>query len=464
MSSKNSQIKPLSGFPMALPHGTELWSALTQFYDHLTHHIIAGPQSISWFVPFLLLPTALLIPPSILSHRQLCVLFLPAIYAYQVHAWLQIGGIEVLSMTLTLWAFVLLALRDPRRTYRRLRVQVPRAADEPSGKRQEEFVEERYPEDLGKRVQWVLTLLVSIRLTGWKNGDPSHDKTQPPKILSRSAFLRHALGILAKSYLIMDATSCYVHTDPYFHASNMSVDAPFPPPTPGMPTLLIILRLLPPRVLRSAILAGQVYAMVTSMFYLPTPPAVGLNAIGILPDEWSPHTWPVFFGKFSAVGERGLRGLWGSWWHHMNRQITTTPSRALIQVLGISTSSTLGYAILTVSTFFLSGVIHMGMIPPQPETKLMSANAMRLYVGAFFWAQIPAFGAEMVVSRMVAKLLPRIAHWEATKVLVLVWVAGWLCLTLPLLTVPFREIRYWHYCSVPISLLRGLVGKGWTTW
>ena len=445
-------------------HKKDLYFAVTDFYDHLTHHIVPGPQSRSWFLPFLLLPIALLIPPSTLSHRQLCALFLPAIYACQVHAWLQIGGLEVQSVALALWAFDLLALRDPRKTYRRVRLHVPPIADETSGKRPGILVEEPYPEDLGKRIRWVLTLLVSLRLTGWKVGDTSRDETRTYKTLSRSAFLKNTLGTLAKSYLIMDATSSYIHTDPYFHVSNTSIDAPFPPPTPGMPNLLIILRLLPPRVLRSGILAGQIYGMVTSLFLFSTPLAVSLNAIDILSDEWSPHNWPMFFGNFSAVGERGLRGLWGSWWHHMNRQITITPGRSLIQVMGIPTSSTLGYVVLTASTFFLSGVIHMGLIPPQPETRLMSANAMRMYIGAFFWAQIPAFGVEMLVSRIMARVMPTVTHHKVTKLLVLIWVAGYLSLTLPLLTVPFREIKYWHYWSVPVSLIRGLTGKGWVTW
>ena len=449
---------------MAPPNGTRLWYTLYQFYDHLTRHIVPGPQSFSYFVPFILLPVALLVPPSILPRRQLGLLFLPVIYACQIHAWRQIGGIDVISMTLTFWAFVLLGLRDPRRTHRRVWGSLA-AAEESSGKALPEDIREQpYAQDLTKRIPWVFALLVSIRLTGWKIGDPSHDKTQPPKELSRWAFLKHALGTVVQSYLILDATSCYVQTDPYFNESYLSVDTPFPLPTPGMATLLIILRLLPPRMLRSAVLAGQVYAMVTSMFYLPTLPALGLNAIGILPDDWSPHTWPVFFGRFSAVAERGLRGLWGSWWHHMNRQITATPGRSFVQALGVSTSSTLGYTIVTVFTFVLSGVMHMGMIPPEPTTKVRSANEMRLYVAAFFWAQIPGFMVEIVVSNLLTRSVPRLVHWSATRLIVLVWVASWLSLTLPLLTIPFREIGYWHHFPLPVSPLRGLAGKGWATW
>lgn len=449
---------------MALLDETSQWSDLIQFYDHLTRHIVPGPRSSSYFIPFLLLPVALLIPPSVVSHRQLYLVFLPLIYACQVHAWLQIGGLEVISLTLTLWSFVLLVLRDPRRTHRRIRLTAQPGTGKDSEQWRNAFVEEGYPESLAKRIPWVLTLLVSIRLAGWKIGDPSHDNTQPAPRLTRVAFSKHAFLIIAQAFAILDVASCYVLTDPYFVTPAMRVDEPFPPPSRDLPTLFNALRLLPPRLLRSTAIAGQVYAMVTSMFYLPTIPVVGLNAIGMLPDEWSPHTWPVFFGSFSAVGERGLRGLWGSWWHHFNRQITSSPGRELAHVMSIPTTSTPGYSLLTVSAFFLSGVIHMGMIPPEPASSLMSVNTMRLYLAAFFWAQIPAFQIELVVSRLVATSVPSVPRFPTTRIFVLLWVAGWLSLTLPLLSVPFREIGYWRYFPLPISLFRGLAGNGWLTW
>lgn len=437
---------------------------LLDFYQDLTYHIVPGPNSSCYFIPFLLLPSSLLIPQSVLSHQQLCFSILPLIYACQIHAWYTIG-IDVISINLSLWSFVLLALRDPRRTHRRVWVCVPSSAVEETSEWAEgQVVEEPYPIELTKRIPWVLTLLVSLRLTGWRIDDASHDKTQPPRRMSRRRYLNIALGTIAYSYLILDATSCYVRIDPYFFMSGMSVDAPYPPPSNDMPTVLVLLRLLPPRLLRSSILAGQIYAMVTSMFYLPTLPAVGLNFFGFLPDEWSPHTWPVFFGNFSAVGERGLRGLWGSWWHGMNRQITATPGRALAQALGIPTRSVEAYALLTLSAFFFSGVIHMGTIPPEPKSTKLSANEMRLCIAICFWAQVPAFGIEMEVSKVIARFAPQLPQWRASEMVILAWTAGWLSLTLPILTDPFREIGYWTHHAVPSSLLRGLAGKGWITW
>lgn len=441
-------------------------SELAEFYEHLTRHIVPGPNSYSYFVPFLLLPAALLTPPSVLSRRQLAFLFLPAIYACLMHAW-SIAGIDVLSVDLALWSFIHLVCWDPRRTHRRVWVSTPSASavdEKRPSEAGEDVVEEAYPEEWAKRIPWVFTLLVSLRLTGWKIGDPSHDKTQPPARLSRSKFLRHAVSVGVQSYLILDAAAFYARTDPYFTTSGMDIDHPFPPPSAKMATLLVMLRLLPPRLVRSSAVAGQIYAMVAGMFYAPLIPMVGLNAIGILPYEWSPHTWPQIFGPFSAVWERGLRGLWGKWWHGVNRQITAPPGRWLAQERGVPTKSLTGYALLTISAFFFSGIMHSGLIPPEPQTGLFSARSMRLHVAGFFWAQIPAFAFEVAVSKLVARFTPRVLDWSVTRVLVTVWTAAWLCLTLPLLTVPFRELGYWHYYSVPVSLLQRLSGKGWWTW
>lgn len=439
---------------------------LPAFYAHLTRHIVPGPNSPNYFTPFLLLPLALLTPPSLLSRRQLACAFLPLIYASLLREWV-VFGIDVLSLDLALWSFVLLVCRDVRGTHRRVWV-VPggsggggNGGGEGEAVGEDVVVEEAYPESLAKRIPWVLTLLVSLRLTGWKIRDPSHDKTQPPARMSRSAFMKRAGGIAVTSYLILDAAASYARTDPYFTTSGMGIDHPFPAPTAEMASWLVMLRMLPPRLVRSSALAGQVYALVTEMFYIPL---FLMGCFSFLPYEWSPHTWPIPFGSFSAIPERGLRGLWGDWWHGINRQFTAPPGRWLAQTLGIPTRSLTGYALLATSAFFFSGVMHMGLIPPEPQTKSMSATLMRLHVGGFFWAQIPAFGVEMAVSRLVARFIPQALNWSVTGALVMAWTAAWLCLTLPLLAVPFRELSYWHHYPLPVSLLQGLSGKGWWTW
>lgn len=436
-------------------------SAMLAFYQHLTVHIVPGPNSISYFIAVFLLPTALLIPASTLSRWQLCSLFLPSIYACLLHAWIKMGGIDVITMNVALWSLVLLACRDPRRTFRR--VQVGKIKPRP-GDNSNMVWEEPYPLQLSQRIPWVLTLLVSLRLTNWKIGETSHDRTQPPHKMSRTAFLGYAILHILQRYLILDISSFYVQTDPYFFQLGMSVDAPFPRTTSPIPKALALLRLLPPRFIRASVLGGQIYAIVTLIFLIPTLPAIAFNALSLIPDNWSPHTWPMFFGSFSAIAERGLRGLWGTWWHQMNRHLVSTPGRSLAHALGFSVSSSLGYTFLTTSAFIFSGVMHMGLVPPKPLNTEVSVTEMRLRITAFFWAQIPAIGVELLVSKSFRHLAPNLSRSPLARVATVIWVAAWFALILPILTVPFRELGYWRVYPVPISIMQWLCGKGLLTW
>merc|ERR1712070_102076 len=88
------------------------------FYDHLTHHIVPGPQSISYLVPLVLLPTALLIPRSTLSRCQNYLVFMPVITACIAHAWWAMGGVDVISVDVLLWSLLLLVLQDPWKDFR----------------------------------------------------------------------------------------------------------------------------------------------------------------------------------------------------------------------------------------------------------------------------------------------------------------------------------------------------------
>ncbi|KAL6719054.1 hypothetical protein ACLMJK_003289 [Lecanora helva] len=433
-------------------------SDLEALYTHIITRVVPGPRSPTYLIPFLLFYVALCVPPWTLSHRQLYLTFLPLIYASQIRIAWSDGCMDVISITLTFWSLVLLFWWNPREKWAR----VWWAEEDSDGKKR--IVEERYPENLGRRMLWVLTLLFSARLTGWKVGIESNDRKQPPPVLSKLAYAKTVVYTVIQGYFILDLTSCYVPTDPYFYTSGMEIDEPFPPPSPDTSDLIVMLRLLPPRLVRCSILAGEIYGSVKGMFLLPALPLLALNALGYWPDHLSPHTWPVFFGNFSAIGERGLRGLWGTWWHGMNRHITATHGRGVIDTLDISSKSTLGYTVIVASAFFFSGLIHTGMIPPYPESSFLSASRMRLCIAGFFWGQVPGIGIETVIAKLAGQYAPSLVGWPVSKFLVFVWVTAWLCLTLPLLPIAFREIGYWHYHAVPVSMLRGLAGEGWLTW
>ena len=433
-------------------------STLTS-YDDLTKHIVPGPRTISYFIPVPLLFIALLVPPSILSKKQQCLLFLPAIYVCQIHAWLAMGGVDVLSVSCSLWSFALLVHYDPRRIFRRVRVGVNPPTSQSSVKPMEGNSmycwEEPYPSDISKRISWILTLMLSFRLGNWKIGDLSHDKMQPEKRLSRKAFFKHAMILDISSYLIADITCSYIAKDPYFFTA-LSVDSPLPQ---GLFRGSNYLNIIPSRLVRILAVGGQAYSMVSLMFYVPAIPALVFNALGLLPDEWSPQNTSVYFGAFNAVPVKGIRGLWGGWWHQMNRYIMSTPGRCLNQALKVPTSSTLGYAILVTSGFFFSGILHMGLVPPQPLLTQYSPNQIRLLIGAFFWSQVPGIGIEVLVERLLQNHDLKKQNIR-TEAFVFAWTLTWLSLTLPLLTVPFQGLRYWKANPLPFSLISYLFGRG----
>ncbi|KAL9105232.1 MAG: hypothetical protein Q9187_008755, partial [Circinaria calcarea] len=396
-------------------------SHLSRSYEYLTLHIIPGPNSISYFIPLFLLPLALLIPPSRASQLQLSCIFLPLIYACIIHTWIRGGGIDVISANVALWSTVLIALQDCRGTYRRIHLRTPSPSEAPEAKSPENNPliytikgtsnnsanddagtwEEPYPDELYRRLCWVLTLLTSVRLTYWKINDPHHDKTQPPFRLTRPAFLRRAASIILQSYILLDTAAFYSHHDPYFTRADIGIDTPLPL-SPTIPPFLstTLLQHIAPRFLRSSALGAQIYATITLGGALGTSLLVLSNSLHLIPTTWSLHTWPLFFGPVSAVLHRGLRGLWGTWWHQTMRHPTSMPGRALAARLGIPPHSTTAYALRTLSAFFFSGLVHMGLVPPEPLSATRPTAQIRLSVALFFWIQALGVGLEMAVSRL----------------------------------------------------------------
>ena len=455
---------------------TSIWSSLSlntfadlkSFYNELTLHVIPGPRSLSYFIPPLLLPTALLIPPSVLSYQKTRSIFLPLIFACEIDAWRAIGGVDVISVTVMQWSVVLLAVYDPRGDFRRVRWATPAPAT-PCEREKDQgvVIEQAYPQQLTERVKWVATLMISMRFTGWKIGEGNHDRHQPHvKKLSRWQYVKHAGSIVLLGYLLMDVTTYYQSFDPYFWTSGMGVDEPLPSlHLVSSPRWIAVdlYQYVPPRLLRSSVLAGQIFAMVAGMMCLPTIPAIMLNAVGVVLDDWSPHSWPLLFGSFSAVYRRGLRGLWGSWWHQLNREIDGAPGRGLARkFLGNdSTNSMLGSIMMTTVAFGLSGVLHMGMVPPQPQSTVMTANGLRLRLAGFFWIQSLGFAIEILAVRSLRRWLPNLASFPIWGCFSIIWVMTWLCLTLPILIDPFRELGYRTVCPIPTSVVRGVFGEGW---
>ena len=417
-----------------------------------------------------------------------------AITLSTIHAWTRIGGVDVISVDVLLWAFFLLALKDPWRDFRYVEFtneqrpgrssrrtagstsdQTRNEANSPLDERTvlidhqredhggtNKVQEQSYPLQLSERLSWTLKLLVSIRLNNWKVNHPSHDKGQPPlpAFPNRASFVTQTIISSIRGYLILDLTRAYISYDPYFVDSSISITSPLP---------FTHLRLVPAQLLRSMIVGGQAWALVGQLFYLPCLLPVGINALGLLPGEWSPHNWSPYFGSLKAIVLNGLRGFWGKYWHQTMRYTVSSPGYAIADALRLRQSSLLRYVIITAIAFGLSGVTHMGLVPPEPLHATTSANSIRLCIAGFFWAQSVALLLEVLVSRLAAHLCTP-ETWQGgaglrlRMVINALWVIAWFTVCLPLLGEAGRQLGYWGVWPVPVSVYKGMRGEGWLAW
>ncbi|KAK0314092.1 hypothetical protein LTR82_013211 [Friedmanniomyces endolithicus] len=468
-------------------------------YHDLTHHIIPGPQSFSYFIPHLLLPLALLTPRSLLSRWQSIALFMPIIVATTFHAWWSMGGVDVISVDTLLHALLLLVLKDPWADFRYVsRARIDKDDDtgdtqtttglpavtangqvdkrtsivQPKGhtKRLDPSSrtslppphEQPYPPTLLTRLPWVGTLLVSLRLNNWKINLQPHDRTQPsvPAFPTRRAFAIYALLSFARGYLILDLTRAYIAQDPYFTDSSLAISSPLPFPA---------LRGLPPQLLRSMVVGAQAWALLGQLFYPLYLLPVGLHALGCLPDDWSPHRWAAYYGPPREIFLHGVRGFWGKYWHQTMRYSVSTPGYAVAEVLGLRGGSWGKYVVVTVVAFGLSGVVHMGLVPPEPAHVTMGVGWIRLCVAGFFWVQAVGIFCETLVAR-AAVAIYGLEYWQRGNGLTIrlvvngLWVVAWFTLSLPLLAEFARQLGYWSVWPLPVSVWNGVTTGRWITW
>lgn len=470
-------------------------------YRNLVTTVIPGPLSWSYFVPVLLLPSALMIPPSLASRRALIWVFLPVIYACTVHAWIAMGGVDVCSVDLVLWSTFLLAFSDPRSAYKRLRRVksgdimslagasigngFPIPVNEVSGEDQDQpsrsaidptqthevsaaqsgnssiraasekspqyldddsgVHEEPYPQDLLCRLGWVIGLISSARLFSWKIGSPLHDKSQSQLLLSRPITrMQYSLSILPKllvNFLVIHPlTTQLVIWNP---------DIPSVLPRTEHPPKLVsaILSLIPSRVLTPMTIASYAYTALTTTFQLALPFVCASNyLLRLPPDPWSPQNMPTYFGSFGQVTKRGLSGLWGAWWHQFMRFMTGGVAGGLADVAGLKRGTNRRYTFIVLLAFFLSGVTHMGMVPPLTP----HAWQMRMRIVFFFFSQGIGVVIETAVVRALKKVLgmPHVGSKKPhphflLRLLIFMWVVAWLCITNPLLDEIFNTFGWY---------------------
>nr|OQO19908.1 hypothetical protein B0A51_13895 [Rachicladosporium sp. CCFEE 5018] len=456
-------------------------------YTYLVRHIVPGPQSFSYFVPHILTPLSLFIPRTVLSRRQSIAIFLPIILLSTLHAWVVMDGVDVISVNAVLIALLFLPLKDPHTQFKlivrngreRTSAQHSSAGDSlqeetallsPSDdapppstpSKPSAYRTQAYPPTLRERLPWVNMLLISIRFNDWLIAISSHDRTQPqpPAFQTRRQFFLQALLSSVRGLLTIDLTHAYMTTDAYFTDPNISLYSPLPfASVSGIAAMGI----------RSTVLGAQIWAALSQLFYLFATLPVGLNALGLLDDLWSPHTWGAYYGPASAIFTHGLRGFWGKYWHQTMRITTSAPGYALADVLGQKGREWKRYAVISLVAFGCSGVVHMGLVPAEPLWATVSPNRLRLYMGLFFWVQPVGMLGEMFEESLWTMSTGR-EVWErgrmykvrlvGTGMSVLLWFMA----CLPLIGEVGRQLGWFKFSILPVSLWQGLRREGWITW
>jgi hypothetical protein len=492
-------------------------------YFFIVNHVIAGPQSWSYFAPFLLLPAAIMVPPSVLTHKQLVYCFLVPIYACVFHAWSVMGCWDVVSMDELLWATYILALDDPRTMFTRVQLlpNTPQShaaiarqglkeaksvasvtsngnghLEKPlsngnspaivspaekflSGSRNNKIdsstsyimADEPYPSDLYARLIWTINLASSDRLVRFLTGNKRHDDKQHEQPPSRMRFVRELTPLLLTALFFLSFSTLIATYDPFFtNAHIIPISTPYPPTsdlTTKLPyTIIFIHNYISPLIVRPLAIGWYAWSLVTLEFALLAPPIVYLNYLTGFPlDNWCLHTLPAYFGSFTdGVLDNGVRGLWGRFWHPHLKMMVLAPGKVLASLFGVDKKDSKGrkhwlaVALPMFTAFVFSGLIHMGLVPPDPAYTRsgLSPWALRLRIAGVFWMQPVGIAVEMVMATAIKAVVPKrfknekgqikeedqLVRWTF-RTIRLLWVLTWLCCSSPLFAVPFSDLKVW---------------------
>ncbi|KAJ4985216.1 hypothetical protein SVAN01_09258 [Stagonosporopsis vannaccii] len=435
---------------------------LKKYYFDLITTIVPGPASWSYFVPLILLPLGLLVPPSILSHGQLGAIILPISIAATLHSWLTMGGNDVISTDCLYMTLFLYLFKDPRRNFKRATRFEGREGPEESHElrtnrsmkgykllKKRPVVLETYPETFTGRLAWAMMLPQSRPLHDWIIGNSGHDQRvlyssqHPTRLDFTTDMLSRMLPVL---FIFLPLSRQLARHDSYFDNTAWSIFDPTESGHGGEGKIASLIRgLLPLFVLRPIVMAMYAYSLLLTLFLPPMALPVLLNALRIIPDSWSPHTWRPHFGPFSAIMKHGIRGFWGQWWHQQMRHIVSEPGRWIATRLGLADhgwQKSFKYMLVCISAFTLSGITHLGMVPSKPRFATVDTNVLRLNLAAFFWIQPVGIAIELSVLEPVLRALPSSMR-EVHGLLRLLWTIVFICSSCTFFVVPFKQLGYW---------------------
>jgi len=349
------------------------------------------------------------------------------------------------------------------------------------------------------RLRWVADILTNFRGVGWNwrisglpslplpvqrslqrtspssssNADDLKDTPKSHSGLHRydtvDSLVRHNLLLFLRGYLLVDLLKTIANHDPYFFTGDGSL-----PPPAWFQTLLSTLMLpsfLTPsltHIYRLTISMSFVWLTLRSIFTLGPLVYTGLlsrrhsclrktpilRSLAFFAANGEAWLYPDAFASYSSVLSRGLAGWWGAWWHQLFRFAFQSAGEFAAAVLRLDQKSVLGKAVVTMTVFVVSGLVHAS-----GSVALATVTETRPWSGsfAFFAIQPVALLAEMVVQGWVKK--SGVAEKTPKGVGMLVrflYVHAWFYVTAGLLVDDFARGGVWTFEPIAFSLFRGL--------
>lgn len=323
-----------------------------------------------------------------------------------------------------------------------------------------EYFWQPYPDTFGKRLGWVVDLILSFRGQGWNFSIPSnpplppaiaeslgepvsrslHSRVGVQRFQSRRELARYQLPKYLLCYIILDFVKMHILWDPFFRTGDHSAPAPFYLAS-FPPWFVLYIR-------RNIQLIGIITAIEFTELLAPIVFCLilGPNIMGLRGAAWQ---YPTTWGGFPVILSKSLNGLWGGWWHQTFRIGFAAPSNYLIRHGWMKRKSLLGQIIQLSIAFFISGSLHVcASITQLPVTEPW--GPLR-----FFMAQVPGILLQAVFCAIFQSQINKTPMW-ARKTCNLLFSMVWLFATSGPFVDDMCRGGVWLFEPLPWSPLRAL--------
>lgn len=343
------------------------------------------------------------------------------------------------------------------------------------------FVWQGYPQNLLHRLDWSIDLMTTFRGINWNFRIPIKTyvvpppEGDPPRLSDKANSLnKNALTELRRSairnflfyYFVIDVLKTFMVTDPYWLGI-----APLESRTPWV--WLSNLNDVLPGATRFVRLSVSLTAVVSALtiifslsplFFATVLPYIAGDKLYAMTKSPLLEVWmypPQWGSMFDTLCNKGLAGMWATWWHQMFRYGISEPSRLLTRKLNISPRSQLGRAVQLFIAFGLTAGIHAAA----SSTTFSIIPSKPLHPFIFFLGQAVGILVQTEVSRRLNGMIrfPRVVRRAGNFgfVFVFLWFIG------PYLADDFARCQVWLFEPVPVSILRGVgfgPGDCWIPW